>query len=186
MALVISMIGAPGAGKSTLAFDLAARFKREGKHKVELVTEYAKDAVYSQNKGALGDQFYLTAKHNHRLMRLQDKVDLIITDSCLLNACIYANLYIDDKEKRNAEIASLAAKDLYLNYDNFLIYISPQKKYAKYGRTQTESESKLIDEKILKFLNKESSLTKLMIDHVCVDNTFDLISNKLQKDFKNE
>lgn len=142
--LVLSLYGGPGCGKSTTAAGLFNKFKTETDYKVELVTEYAKDVVYSGNKAALADQFYLTAKQAHRLNRLDGKVDLIIQDAGLLNAWVYERYYEGNALER-AKIACDAAFKLDLTYSNVRFFLNRTKPYAEYGRTQSEDEAKLLD-----------------------------------------
>lgn len=172
---VLSMYGAPGAGKSTLAAELFALLKKSGDLAVELVTEYAKDAVYSRNAGALGDQMYLTSKHNHRLMRLQGKVNLVITDSSLLNAVIYCDYYTNDIEQKNAIIASKTALELFEMYNNIGIFVPRKKAYQSFGRTQTEEESNEIESKVSKFVKNISTSPVYVFEN----NSIDKLANDL-------
>jgi predicted ATPase len=58
---VINLYGGPGTGKSTTAAALFALMKREG-YNVELVTEFAKDLVWTERNKELGDQIYIFGK----------------------------------------------------------------------------------------------------------------------------
>jgi tRNA uridine 5-carbamoylmethylation protein Kti12 len=81
--VIISMIGGPGTGKSTLAAEIFARLKRDH-YDVELVTEYAKDLTWNEAQKVLQNQVYVFAKQQHRFWRLKNKVDIVVTDSPIL------------------------------------------------------------------------------------------------------
>ena len=71
---VINILAEPSAGKSTTAAGLFYKMKQDGL-RVELVNEYAKDAVWDNRQDILADQLYMLAKQNRKLERLRDKVD---------------------------------------------------------------------------------------------------------------
>lgn len=61
-------------------------------NKSEYVSEYAKDLVWSGSTQKLNDRLKVFAEQNHRLYRLKDKVDVVITDSPLLLSVIYRTI----------------------------------------------------------------------------------------------
>lgn len=136
---VINLFAGPGAGKSTAAAGLFHIMKNHG-HKVELVTEYAKDIVWADRHKELNDQLYITAKQNHRLFLLKDKVEWAITDSPLLLSAVYCRMM------PSSYIPFLV--DVFHDYDNYAVVVRRTKPYVLFGRNQTEEEAKELDSKI--------------------------------------
>lgn len=131
---IISMFGAPGVGKSTLASYCFAKLKMMGIN-CELVTEFAKDKVWEKNNEALSNQIYIFAKQYYRITRCAGKVDVIITDSPLFLSPFY-NKDPDIDEPLKELVAKIVAK-----YDNLNYFLRRVKKYNPVGRLQTEAES---------------------------------------------
>lgn len=88
--LVVNLFGAPGAGKSTGAAYIFSKLKMAGVN-AELVTEFAKDKVWEESKAVFQNQAYIFGKQYFRISRVQDKVDVVITDSPILLSSFYAN-----------------------------------------------------------------------------------------------
>lgn len=61
--IVVNLFGAPGAGKSTGAARIFSNLKMAGIN-AELVTEFAKDKVWEENKAVFNDQLYIFGKQN--------------------------------------------------------------------------------------------------------------------------
>lgn len=138
---VVNLVGGPCCGKSTTAAGLFAKMKLSMQYKCELVTEVIKDYVYDEAVKPMQDQILLTAESNHKLFRLDGKVDFAISDAALINGVVYNVFY-----KSEDEVSDKLALDLFRRYDN-LVFLLPRKPtYDKYGRTQTEDEAKDIDE----------------------------------------
>lgn len=143
MSIVINMLGGPGRGKSTSAYSLIGSLKRLG-YKAELLTEYVKWAAYKEDSFELNDQLYMMVKHNHRLSVLEKLVDIVVTDTSLINCIGYTFKY------------RTLALNLYNSHPNNINILVPRKeKYMKYGRVQTEDEAKYVDEVILKTLKEK-------------------------------
>ena len=141
--LVINLFGGPGSGKSTGAAYIFSQLKTKG-FDCELVTEFAKDKVWEDNKEVFKNQFYITGKQSFKISRCNGKVNIIITDSPILLGAIY-----EDSKKFKA-----AVLEEFNKYRNLNFFIIRQKEYNPNGRNQTEEEAKLIDEKILNYLNE--------------------------------
>jgi tRNA uridine 5-carbamoylmethylation protein Kti12 len=107
MTLVVNLFGGPGCGKSTTSAGLFHDMKKKSLN-VELVTEYAKELVWSDSISAMSDQLYLLANQNRRLDRLVGKVDYVITDAPLLLSAYYGVKY-----GRHPEIVRRASHDIF-------------------------------------------------------------------------
>lgn len=148
MTKIISLVAGPGAGKSTTAAGIFHHMKCQQIHKVELVTEAVKDAVYDDNSGLLADQFLLSATQNHLLHRLIGKVDFVISDACLLNGVVY-NRFFNTPSKLDSVLV-----DLFQEYDNTVIMLPRKAKYEDYGRMQTEDQAKQLDDLFIEVLTE--------------------------------
>lgn len=130
----VNLFGAPGSGKSTCAAYTFAKLKMLGVN-CELVTEFAKDKVWEDNKTALHNQVYVFAKQYYRLARCADKVDVVITDSPLALSPFY------NTDKDIHEPLKLLAYKLSQKYNNLNYFLRRIKKYNPVGRLETEEES---------------------------------------------
>lgn len=144
MTKVVNIFGGPGSGKSTVAADLFSVLKRE-RVNVELVTEYAKDLTWEGRTVALANQPYILGKQFHRMFRVADHVDLIITDSPILLSAVYAMGEWDSLEQM--------AMDLHCRFENLnVMLVRDPDHYFTVGRRQTYKEALGIDLLIEKFL----------------------------------
>ena len=149
-ALVINLFGGPGCGKSTTMARLFADLKTRG-YNVEMVSEFAKDLVYEQRQETMKDELYIFAKQHHRLFRVIDKVDIVITDRPILLTNIYASLYLPDDDFRS-DLKRLV-RTTFNNFNNLNIMLNREGiKYKTEGRLQDLEQSKEIDELTLKEL----------------------------------
>lgn len=143
--LVINLFGGPGAGKSTMR----ARIFTELKYKqlnCEEITEFAKDKTWEENWPALNNQIFMFGSQYHRMYRVMDKVDIIITDSPILLCSIY------DKTK-NKNLENLVVEQHNL-MNTFNIFLERKHEYQKEGRNQDEEGAKEIDRYIIQMLEE--------------------------------
>lgn len=173
---VINLWAGPGAGKSTTAAGLFNLMKVQG-YKVELVVEWAKEAVYEKRTHTLAsNQLYVFAKQEQRLQRLLGNVHFAITDSPLPLSLIYA--------PRSGAYREAYFKDCVLgfwrSYENINFHVARTKAYEKYGRQQTEQEARKIDSQV------EYLLDQIAPNHFSVKGNSDAprrILDVLQRDF---
>lgn len=145
--LVVNLFGAPGAGKSTDAAYIFSRLKLAGIN-AELVTEFAKDKVWEESKAVFQNQAYIFGKQYFRISRVQDKVDVVITDSPILLSPFYT-----DDPVLGDEFDKLVTK-VFNSYDSFNAFINRVKPYNVAGRFQTEQESDELAKKLLAFITE--------------------------------
>jgi len=86
--IVVNLYGVPSSGKSTAAAYIFYKLKEAGIN-AELVTEVAKDLVYENNMKAINNQLYIAGNQYYRLSKIEDSVDVAITDSPLLLQPVY-------------------------------------------------------------------------------------------------
>lgn len=166
---VINLFAGPGSGKSTTAAGLFNIMKLSG-FNVELVTEFAKDLTWSGRYSDLENQFYILAKQEARLARLEGKVDYAITDSPLPLGLLYNH---GRYRKAWFHAACIGVFNL---YDNDCFFIERVKPYQKVGRNQTEQEAKLIDRETLDLLFKEDiGFTRVPGDDNAPKTLFELV-----------
>lgn len=144
---VINLFGGPGTGKSTLAAALFADLKMKGIN-AELVTEFAKDLVWTERTKELKDQVYIFGKMYHKLWRLQGKVDVVICDSPL-PLCIY---YANEATPDHFGDFVMEAFDQFKNTN---VVCERTFAYQQAGRYQDEEEANRVHTDIIHLLNHE-------------------------------
>lgn len=167
MTTIINLYGGPGTGKSTTAAGLFHKMKSEG-YQCELVQEYAKDLTYGEDFKKLRDQFYISAKQNHRIWKLQGMVDYIITDSPLL----MSTAYTDDNELKDFVYYTFS------KYQNINIFLqrTDHHPYQEYGRSQTLDEAISKDIEIKKILvDRGVDFTEIGVSLISVEDILKLI-----------
>ena len=145
---VVNLWGGPGCGKSTTAAGLFSLMKMRG-HRVELVTEYAKDLTYEQDWEMLNKQELMYPEQIKRQRRLEGQVDFAITDSPLPLNMIYAR-----DELRNDPQFNKLIIDGFNSFDNFNIMLMRVKPYNHYGRKETSDKALDIDHECIHMLER--------------------------------
>lgn len=143
MTLIVNMVGGPGTGKSTTAAGVFYELKHEGVN-CELVTEYAKDQVWGRTTTTLGNQIYIFGKQYHRLWRLLDQVDVVVTDAPIFLSTYYGAALSDS-------FVDLVL-ETYGSMDNLTFFLERKKAYNPAGRNQTEDEAIIVDLELLRLL----------------------------------
>jgi len=145
--IVINMFAGPGTGKSTTAASVFSLLKLHGVN-AELITEFAKDLTWENRKYTLENQSYIMAKQYHRMWRVRNQVDVMITDSPLLLSLVYGG------SKPNCVQESILYH--FNEFDNINYFLRRTKKYNPAGRFQSEDEAKELDHMIMKTLFKNN------------------------------
>lgn len=143
MCVVINLWGGPGCGKSTTMAKIFSELNIKG-YNVEMVSEFAKDLVYEKRNETMKDELYIFAKQNHRLFRVKDKVDVIVTDRPLPLTCVYDKVY----GKNDKNLHTLVRRT-FQEYDNINILLGfNESNYKEEGRLQTKEEALSLHHKI--------------------------------------
>lgn len=173
--LVVNLFGTPGAGKSTGAAYIFSGLKMRGIN-AELVTEFAKDMVWENNKEVFKNQAYIFGTQSFRISRCQDKVDVIVTDCPLFLTAFYNKSPILGKQFNDVVFS------VFNSYNNINYFIDRVKDYNPIGRLQTEKESLALKAPMIRMLKEYN------VDFTTIDgslNGYDLIveqvSEKLQE-----
>ena len=143
--IVINLYGMPGSGKSTMRARIFSEMKYLGIN-CEEVTEYAKDKTWEESWNVISNQIFVFANQQHRMYRIMDKVDVVITDSPLLTSIHY------DETKNKALKKLVLQQDKKMDTVNF--FLERNFGYQKVGRSQTEEEANEIGNSILEILEE--------------------------------
>ena len=142
---IINLLGAPGAGKSTLAAGLFYKMK-QNYMSVELVTEYAKDLHYDGHASHELDQLSVFAEQHRRIDRLLGKVEYVISDSPLFLSAYYAN-----KNSYSHTFANYVL-EIAESHNNINYLVKRSHRYDPNGRSQDEAGSDLIYDEMYWFM----------------------------------
>lgn len=149
--LVVNLFAGPGTGKSTFCAGIFAALKWKDVD-CEMALEYAKDLTWdSKDKiknPKLENQIYVFGKQQHRMFRLNGKVDVVVTDSPLLHTLVY------DVRDKNA-LKELVLEE-HAQYDNYNIFLNRKKAYNPNGRSQTFEQAVELDNKIKLMLDEHA------------------------------
>src|SRR5579864_4257704 len=143
--LIVNFLGGPGISKSTTTAGVFNKLKKKSIN-CELLTEWAKEAVWAGRTDIFKDQIYMFGEQYHRIFNLLGKVDVVINDGCLLLNIVY------DPEQRKL-LTDLVLRE-YHQMNNFNIILHRQKEFVTAGRIHNEKEALEIDSKILDMLGK--------------------------------
>ena len=149
MSLVVNFIAAPSAGKSSLMADVFAKLKWKNID-AEMVTEYAKDLVWEERTQTFKNEIYIFAKQHHRLFRLNNKVNIIITDRPLILSCYY------NRAANGSQLLDQLVLEEFNKFNNLNFFVNRVKPYNPNGRNQTEDESNAIGVSLKEMLNENN------------------------------
>ena len=147
--LFINLFGGPGSGKSTLCASIFTELKIRGVD-CEMALEYAKDMVWEGSFNKLKNQIYIFGKQHSRINRLDGKVDVVITDSPLVNSIIY-------DITNNPHLKGLVLYE-FAKLNTFNYFLNRGYSYNPNGRMQTMEDALKVDE-IYKNLLHENNIT---------------------------
>lgn len=157
--IVINLFGGPSSGKSTGAAYIYSMLKQQN-YNAELVTEFAKDVVWDRNQVALTNQAYVFGQQFYRISRLEKNgVDIVVTDSPILNSIIYNTNKPPFDKYLNEYI--LYVHKYYRESFNYVI--QRNKPYNPIGRINTEKESNDIFIKTMKMLDENGIYYKKIL-----------------------
>ena len=134
--LFVNLFGGPSTGKSTLCASIFSELKRKGVD-CEMALEYVKDLVWEESFEKIKNQVYIFGKQQNRLFRLDGKVDVVITDSPLLNSIVYYK----GNNPHFSDVVMFEFKKLNsLNY-----YLVRTFEYVDNGRMHSLEQAKQVD-----------------------------------------
>lgn len=140
--IIVNLFGGPGTGKSTTASGVFSLLKLHNVN-CEYVPEYAKDCTWESREETLKNQIYVFGKQHHRIWRLKNQVDVVITDSPLLLSLVYG----DNNEEFQKHVLRESNE-----FNNFNVFLEKVKPYNPIGRSQNENEAKAVDNKVKNML----------------------------------
>ena len=111
-----------------------------------MALEFAKDKVWEESFKTMDDQIYIFGKQFHKIWRLKDKVDVIITDSPLPISIVY--------DKENSKAFHELIMEQFNKFNNFNFLIERGTDYQEDGRVQTEEEAKEVDKVVKNVLDE--------------------------------
>jgi hypothetical protein len=173
--IVVNLFAGPGSGKSTTCAGVFSKLKLAGVN-CEMALEYAKDKVWENSLDVLNDQIYVFGKQLHRINRLKDKVDVIITDSPLLLSIIY--------NCEENKIFDALVIDQFHRLDNLNYYVVRDDSFNPKGRVQNHEESIEKDDQIKNLLHNNKIEYTTVYKHNSVDTITNDVLNRLN--FKTE
>jgi ABC-type oligopeptide transport system ATPase subunit len=143
--LLVNLIGEPGAGKSTMAAGLFHALKAQG-YNAELITEFTKELILTEDRWTLSDELIVFAEKYRRVRRLE-RVDIVITDSPLINSIVYGDSQFGPSG--GAFFEAVARR-----FDNVYFAIKRVAPYVPYGRMPDENAAAKAGEEIIAHLNR--------------------------------
>lgn len=170
-AIIVNLFGGPGCGKSTLAAKIFTILK-EKNIECEIAYEYVKEKVWDKSYNVMDDTIYIFAKQHHRIWRLLNQVDVIITDAPILNPIIY------DIES-NKDLKNLIINQ-FNKFNNLNFFINRSTIYSENGRMQKLKDAEQIDKDLIKLLTN-NNIEFSFVEKENIDEIITKIIQKLNK-----
>ena len=148
-ALVVNLVGGPGAGKSTGAAYIFSKLKMAGVN-AELISEFAKEKCWEESKAVFENQIYIFGKQYFKMSKVASKVDVLVTDSPLVLSCLYNPYEGAMREKFDA-----LSLEVFHGFSNLTYFVNRVNKYNPIGRFQDEAGSDAKAKEIHDFLVKQ-------------------------------
>jgi hypothetical protein len=149
MTTVVNFIAGPGVGKSVMTSLAFAKLKMMGLN-AEIIPEYAKQLVWTEEFELLNNQYHVSYYQNKLISSLIGKTDIIVTDGCLLHGLVYNMINPDNtSDKDKTKQAILNWFNGFKNI-NILLERNPDLVYQQEGRIQNLEEANHVDN-LLKF-----------------------------------
>jgi thymidylate kinase len=142
--IIVNLMSGPGVGKSTMCAEVFTLLKKRG-IETEMALEYAKDVVWEESYKKLDNQIYIFGKQHYRVWRLNGKVQVVITDSPLLNSIIY--------DKTNNQLLKDLVIYEFKKMNTLNFYIDREVDYNPNGRMQTLEQALQVDQNYLQLLD---------------------------------
>lgn len=141
--ITIGFIGAPGAGKSTLAYGLVYGLKKSG-YEVELVPELIKQRVMNGLSNDDPDVNVLNGiqQKNLELQYRRLPLDFLVCETTLINPLMYGEYY----RAQQYQIDYLKVLAIESQYDIiYRVMFRPQHVYHTFGRCESEKQARDLD-----------------------------------------
>lgn len=154
MTILISLLGQPSSGKTTLSAKLFAKLKELGIN-AEYAPEYVKSWCYEGKKVNKYGQYTIFGEEVRRQSRLFGSVDIAISDSPVMLTGFYNSYYNNGDDSLNEACRGFynKAKEDGIRLLNF--FLPRKKKYDTKGRYQTQEQADEIAVLLKEWLNKE-------------------------------
>lgn len=144
----VNLLSGPGVGKSSTAAGLFSKLKFQGIN-AELITEYAKDRVWSEDFKTLQLQSYVLGKQLNRQFKLLGQVEIAITDSPIIFSLLYKGFGCVE----GWDEVVVKQFNLFDNLNIFLKRDPVAHPYNTKGRSQSEEEAMELDQKTRNILS---------------------------------
>ena len=142
----LNLFAGPGSGKSSIGTGVFSLLKL---HLIscEFTGEYAKTLAWEGRLNVKVNSLKIFAEQHHRQFILDEKVDVIVTDSPLLMSSAYRKPF-------DELFHALVARE-FKKYDNINYFILREKKFIQKGRKESEEEANKLDHDIFSLLQRE-------------------------------